>query len=339
MTPEMAEHTSEMDVAANRVGYSLEKAQGQYRLYRLSQFHPNRWGVVTEYKAIGIGNGSDIIARTFPYVKEGGSSVLDDYTFDDLKKYKMVFLNSFEFRDRTYAEDLVVKLSEAGVKVIISADGIPEDRNVQGKVFLGVVSNPISFSQGFPILQTIAGDLDTDLFPEDSREWNTYFCDGLDEVWGTVKDDNYKISFLGKRKNDNIVYIGLNLVYYFGQTRDKGVENLLGKIMDLSTTTLPDRKIVPLDIKFQPDRIVINSKYDNVDTTLAYHNFFNLDKKKYEDNHLLIVPSGVTEIELKYPNLAPGLICTLLSFVLAIIYHVLIYFREISGQRKKKEVE
>ncbi|MBR5337853.1 MAG: hypothetical protein IK152_07700 [Lachnospiraceae bacterium] len=330
------EHIKEIDSAAQFVGYSLDSESKAFRLYSLKKSHPEEWGVVTEYKAIGIGAGSETIARQFPYMKEGGSDILDDYTFEDLKGYELIYLSAFEFRNRQYAEDLVVRLSEAGVRILIAADGVPEDRSVAGRIFLGVICNPISFSQGFPLLETIEGELDTDLFPADNREWNTYFCDGLDHVWGKVKDENYDIPFLGTVKNDNIIFVGLNLTFYYGLTRDEGVEKLLGNVMSLSTSTLPDRKIVPVEIEYEPDRITITSEYANLDTTLAYHDFFNLDKSEYEDNHLLYVPKGVTEINLSYPMMAPGLICTLLSIIFAVMYLLAVYLREI---RKRTEQE
>ncbi len=333
LTGNMKDHINEIDSSAKTAGFVLNAAQGDYRLYKLAVDHPDEWGVITEYKALGIGAGSDIISRMFPYIKEGTSNVLDDYTVDELSKYELIYVSSFEFRDRAYAEDLVTRLSEAGTKVIISADGVPEDRAVNGKVFLGVLCNGISFSQGYPLLDTIEGTLDTDLFPTEYREWNTCFCDGLDQVWGLVKDENYDIPFLGTVKNDNIIFVGLNITNYYGLTKDPGVEKLLSGIMSLSTKDLPERKIVPIEIKYEHDKITINSDYDNVNTTLAYHNFFGLDKAQYEDNHLLYVPKGVTEIYLEYPYFVQGLLCTVVSGLLALIYHVVIH---IMNHRRRK---
>ncbi len=334
----LKEHIEEIDQAAKLVGYTLDANNEKYRLYKLAKDHPHEWGVISKYEALEIGDGSDIIAMMFPYIKEGSSNVLDDYTFEDLSKYKLIYLSSFEFKDRAYAEDLIVRLSEAGTKVFISADGVPEDRAVNGRVFLDVLCNEITFSQGFPLLETIDGTLDTDLFPAEYREWKTYFCDGLDQVWGKVKDQNYDISFLGTKKNDNIVFVGLNLTYYYGQTRDAGVKKLLSRVMSLSPTELPKREIVPIEIQYEPDKITITSDYDNVNTTLAYHNFFNLDKSEYEDNHLLYVPKGVTEIELKYPQFIPGLLCTLLSLAFAIAYHSVLYRRERRGLLEQEQL-
>lgn len=330
---DMNKHIQEMDDSARRVGYTLDKEQGPFRLYRLEKPHPDQWGLITEYKAISIGNGADIMTRLFPYMKDGASNLLDDYTFEELKKYELVYLASFEFRNREYAENLLVDLSEAGTKVVISADGVPDDRAVNGRVFLDVLCNDISFSQGFPLLDTIDGTLDTDLFPSELREWKTCFCDGLDKVWGKVKDENYDISFLGTKKNDNIIFVGLNLAYYYGQTRDSSVEKLLSRVMSLSTTDLPKREIVPIEIQYETNKITINSDYDNVNTTLAYHNIFGLDKKKYEDNHLLYVPKGVTEIYMEYPYFVQGIICTVVSGLLALIYHVVIH---IMNRRRRK---
>lgn len=333
LSDDEAKHVKEMDTCAKKVGYDLDSQIGKNRLYTLSKEHPQEWGVVSKFKAIAIGDGSEVIARQYPYFKEGGSNILDDYTVDDLKQYQIVYLTSFEFKNREYAENLVVQLGEAGTKVIISADGVPEDRAANGKVFLGVLCNGISFSQGYPLLETIEGTLDTDLFPSEYREWNTCFCDGLDQVWGVVKDEKYDIPFLGTVKNDNIIFIGLNLTNYYGMTRDASVERLLSSIMSLSTQDLPERTIVPIDIRYEADKITISSDYDNVNTTLAYHNFFGLDKAQYEDNHLLYVPKGVTEIQLKYPYFVQGLLCTVGAALLALIYHVVIHIMNRRSRR------
>lgn len=329
----LKEHVEEIDQAAKITGFTLDTKNENYRLYKLAKDHPHEWGVISKYEALGIGTGSDIIAMMFPYIKEGTSNVLDEYTFEELSKYKLIYLSSFEFKDRAYAEELIVRLSEAGTKILISADGVPEDRAVNGRVFLDVLCNDITFSQGFPLLDTIDGTLDTDLFPAEYREWRTCFCDGLDHVWGRVRDENYDISFLGTKKNDNIVFVGLNLTFYYGQTRDAGVKKLLSRIMSLSPTDLPKREIVPIEIQYEPNKITITSDYDNVNTTLAYHNFFNLDKSQYEDNHLLYVPKGVTEIYLEYPYFVQGLLCTVVSGLLALIYHVVIH---VMNRRRRK---
>ena len=48
----------------------------------------------------------------------------------------------------------------------------------------------------------------------------------------------------------------------------------------------------------------------------------------YEDNHLLYVSKGVTEIYLVYPYFAAGLICTLLSALMAVGYYLMIHVKE-----------
>ena len=58
---------------------------------------------------------------------------------------------------------------------------------------MGVTCNQISFSNGYPEMDTIDGLLNTDLFPPDYTEWNTVYLEGLDDVWGTVYDDAVKL--------------------------------------------------------------------------------------------------------------------------------------------------
>ena len=48
----------------------------------------------------------------------------------------------FTYDDRAAAEQLITRLSESGVRIVIAADGIPEDRGSRNQSFLGGVCNP-----------------------------------------------------------------------------------------------------------------------------------------------------------------------------------------------------
>lgn len=90
----------------------------------------------------------------------------------------------------------VMELSEAGVRVIINADGTPVNRNLNVAEFLGVTCSSIKFENGYPILYM--GEEELDCF----------------------YDNNLKEAFLGTVKNDNIVFVGLNLGYHYVLTDD-----------------------------------------------------------------------------------------------------------------------
>lgn len=331
---DLADHPVElMDEAAEKVGYRLVDHNDGYRFYKLDV--EGNWGTVSQYRAIGIGTAAPAISRQFPVVEETETTNLNDFTFEELSKYDVIYLAGFTYDDKAAAEKLVTDLSEAGVRIVIAADGIPEDRASHNQSFLGVICNGVSFSQGYPDLDTIDGVLDTDLFPDGFREWSTVYVDGLDEIWGTVDDLDWELPFYGTVKNDNIVVIGLNLTYYYSLTLDEGVGALLSRAMDLSSAELPEREIVPYTIEYTADDITITIDRDDVNTSLAYHDSFAADQEIYSKNHLTYVKKGTTVIGLTYPYLKQGIGVSIAAAFLILGYTL--YMRSRLQKPEKEE--
>lgn len=308
----------EMDEAAARVGYRLVNTNDNYRLYKYDV--DGNWGTISNYPAVGIGSGTKQLSRQFPVVQEMESDNLNDYTFEDLCDYKLIYLAGFTYDDKSAVEDLIVRLSEAGVRIVIAADGIPDDRGSQNQSFLGAVCNGVTFSQGYPDLDTIDGVLDTDLFPDGYREWSTVYLDGLDEVWGTVRDLKWELPFYGTVKNDNIIIIGLNLTYYYGLTEDEGVGKLLSHALNISSSDLPEREIVPYEVQYTKDSIIIDTDKENVNTGLAYYDSFQASREIYSGNHMMHVKAGATVISLTYPCLVWGILTSIAAAFLTAWY-------------------
>lgn len=310
----------DVEKAANAVGYKRVEKNEQYVLYHIDT--PDSWGVVSSYRAIAIGTGADIISMQFPAVETADSDNLTDYTYEDLCGYKEVFLNGFTYDDREIAEDLVLRLSRAGVKVIIYADGIPQDKATHSQSFLGVTCSAITFHNGYPDMDTRIGVIYPDMFPQGHTTWNTVYLDGLDTVWGTFYDNGFSLDFYGTVKNDNIIMTGLNLTYFYSLTDDQAIGQLLSNMTGISSNELPDRKIVPLNVEYGKNRITITSDNDNVDTTLAYHDIFGKSSGITSRNNLLYVNKGTTVIKLKYPYLWQGAAVSIAGVVLLVVWMI-----------------
>lgn len=324
----------EMDLAASNVGYRLVNSNDNYRLYKYGI--DGNWGTVSEYPAIGIGSATDQLSRQFPAVEETQSDNLNDYTFEDLCNYKLIYLAGFTYDDKAAAEELVTKLSESGVRIVIAADGIPDDRGSQNQSFLGVVCNGVVFSQGYPDLDTVDGVLETDLFPDGYREWSTVYVDGLDEVWGTVDNVDWELPFYGTVKNDNIIVIGLNLTYYYGLTEDESVGQLLSRALNISSSDLPKRETVPYHVEYMEDRIVLSSERADLNTGIAYYDSFKASGEIYQRNHLLHVGEGATVIFLTSPYLKWGIVTSIAAAAL-IVWHALYRKRRAKSARREME--
>ncbi len=310
----------DVEKAANAVGYKRVEKNEQYVLYHNDT--PDSWGVVSSYRAIAIGTGADIISIQFPAVETADSDNLTDYTYEDLCGYKEVFLNGFTYDDREMAEDLVLRLSRAGVKVIIYADGIPQDKATHSQSFLGVTCSAITFHNGYPDMDTRIGAIYPDMFPQGHTTWNTVYLDGLDTVWGTFYDNGFSLDFYGTVKNDNIIMTGLNLTYFYSLTDDQAIGQLLSNMTGISSNELSDRKIVPLNVEYGKNRITITSDNDNVDTTLAYHDIFGKSSGITSRNNLLYVNKGTTVIKLKYPYLWQGAAVSIAGVVLLVVWMI-----------------
>ena len=190
----------DMDMAAGASGYSVAGENAAYRLYHMDTY--DNWGTISKYEVIGIGSGTPLISQSFPAVEETDSDNLNDYSYEQLSQYKQVILDGFTYDDKTAAEELVLRLSEAGVKVVIYADGIPQEKKTQSQEFLGVTCSDIVFKNGYPDMDTKLGVLYPDLFPKGYATWQTVYVTGLDNTWGSVMDNGLKLDFYGTVKND-----------------------------------------------------------------------------------------------------------------------------------------
>lgn len=322
----------DMDMAAGASGYSVAGENAAYRLYHMDTY--DNWGTISKYEVIGIGSGTPLISQSFPAVEETDSDNLNDYSYEQLSQYKQVILDGFTYDDKTAAEELVLRLSEAGVKVVIYADGIPQEKKTQSQEFLGVTCSDIVFKNGYPDMDTKLGVLYPDLFPKGYATWQTVYVTGLDNTWGSVMDNGLKLDFYGTVKNDNIIVCGLNLAYYYGVSPDKSVGRLLSDMMDITSAQLPERTNIELKVEHDVNGITITSDYDNVNTSLAYHDIFVSDEWLGKKNNLTYVRAGVTKIMFKIPYLWQGLCVSVAGLILSAVWVVVL-----AGFNKKHQMQ
>lgn len=322
----------DMDMAAGASGYSVAGENAAYRLYHMDTY--DNWGTISKYEVIGIGSGTPLISQSFPAVEETDSDNLNDYSYEQLSQYKQVILDGFTYDDKTAAEELVLRLSEAGVKVVIYADGIPQEKKTQSQVFLGVTCSDIVFKNGYPDMDTKLGVLYPDLFPKGYATWQTVYVTGLDNTWGSVMDNGLKLDFYGTVKNDNIIVCGLNLAYYYGVSADKSVGRLLSDMMDITSAQLPERTNIELKVEHDVNGITITSDYDNVNTSLSYHDIFVSDEWLGKKNNLTYVRAGVTKITFKVPYLWQGLCVSVAGLILSVAWVVVL-----AGFNKKHQTQ
>lgn len=322
------ETDGDLDQAAKRSGYRLVATNGAYRLYHRNT--PSTFGVQSSYRAIAIGTSAHGLALQFPAFEEADSTNLDDYTYDELKDYDVVFLGGFTYSSRANAEALVSKLADHKVRVVIAADGIPSDEHTGAKTFLGLDCEQIDFKNGFPELKTKDESLVTTLFPNGYENWSCVYVNGIEKPTVTIEENGRTLPVVGSLHNDNIQVIGLNLTYYESLTHDDNVAKILSGVLGIRSSELPQRKLVELSVTYSSDgrSIAIDSPADDVNTTLAYQDVFESESKLTRRSNLLCVGKGSTIITMSYPYLVPGLALSTGGIAMTVALYALARRRE-----------
>lgn len=290
--------------AAAALGYELVETTGGYALYHMETI-PS-WGLVSRYSAIGLGETAYRMSLSFPAMKETADPCLDHYTLDELSGYALVYLSGFTYEDRTAAEELVRALAQAGVRVVIDAEGLPEDRASRDRSFLGVRCNSMELSNGYPELEVGGRLLETGLFPRDYTKWQTVYVEGLSEVRGVAWANGLELPFYGTAESENILFLGLGLERYLFLTHDQAARELFAQVLDLSEADLPYRRLVPVEVEYTADGLAVTTNTDEVNTTLSCLDAFVSGEELKNDDQLLVVNAGTTRIALRYPCLGWG---------------------------------
>lgn len=310
----------QVERAAAKIGYRLVEKSSRYSIYHLDR--DAGFGVVTTYDAIAIGTATEDFTFLYPAIRTGTSRNINDYSYEELLQYKLVFLDGFTYSDKRAAEELLIRLSEAGVRVVVSADGIPVNDKNGIREFLGVGGYSIQFTNGYPLIITEEDTIDLDLFPGEHADWRTVYLEGLDECWAYLEDKNEELEFYGTVKNDNIVFVGLNLVYHCVLTKDRTAIELLSKAMEpIGTEDIPERVTVPVNISYAKNTVCIETEFNNVNTCIAYHDNFVVKEGRniWEEHNLTYTDAGVTKIEMHYPYLWQGLAVSVAGIILTVI--------------------
>ena len=315
--------------------------QSKYYLYQETNeayiFHmdtPDTFGVQTQYRGFGIGEYVSQIV--FPYPTFIGESVnIQDYTVEKLSQYETLYLSGFEYYDRLVAEAMVTELANMGVRVVIDMTHIPVVQETKRLYFLGVVAQDIEFETMFPTLTFQGNEMYMSKFPEEYPAWNTKYIEGVDHVWGSADYYGQKLVFAGTKDNDNIVFMGFNLLFYCTQTQDENAYKILNKCFNKELYELPVRKIVPITVKYEKNKIVIDTTVENINTTIAYQDIFVSDDNIINQNNLLFITQKHTEITLVYPYLKQGALVSLAGFVGILLWMGIILLIDLLRKRHK----
>ena len=221
---------------AKEVGYERKYEDENVLIYKYDI--DKAFEAEVTYDGITIGKYGDNIIYNFPNFTSGESDYIDDYDIEELMSYKSIFLSGFKYNDKEKAESMIKELSESGVRVVIDINGINNDG------ILGVNSNHIDFIDKYGQVYYKGREIALDNFPE---ELNTFRCYYIENI--TADDSNYAIadSMLLNYihyKNDNLIFVGLNLPYYAFLTKDKDAILILEDILGVEANKLLEIEVI-----------------------------------------------------------------------------------------------
>lgn len=128
--------------------------------------------------AIAIGNASTDLVMYFPWLIQGFSSSLEDYSWEDLTPFRLIYLIEPDIKDLRRFEKRVVELVDSGKVVIIielgKAGGLP---------VMGIVPYRESISQGSLFAHAPKSPFANSFSLESIEGQEIVAIGNLDEVW------------------------------------------------------------------------------------------------------------------------------------------------------------
>lgn len=315
----------DMLAAAASSGYTLVKETSGAYLFKHET--PDTFGVVTEYQGIVIGKYANEMTITYPAFVAGNEIQIDAYSYEELADYKTIFLSGFTYQDKTAAEELLKRLAEHGVRIVIDSTHLPADAGTKIESFLGVTNQQVHFQNRYPTLQVNGKSYQTGTFLAEDSDFATGYLSKVDHVLGSVQVGAETLAFYGYNDaNPNIYFLGINLMYYAISTDDAVAFNVLDEVLDVSSGQLPVRQLVPLTVEQTERQLRIHVEDETVlaagatvNTTIAYQDIFSSKQEITDTNHLLEVHAADTVITMQYPMFAAGLLVFIVGLIAGMV--------------------
>lgn len=302
--------------AASTVGYKKYQEDSRTIIYK----YPTAGSFATKvnYDGIAIGSYSPNALYIFPKLRVGDSEYLDDYSYSELRKDKVVYLSGFKYRNKKNAEALALKLSRRGVRVVIDVTGLEES-------FLGVTAEPVSIKDNYQNIYYKNKRLKTEKFPNEYRDWSTYFLNGVKNKKSYDVENHKIIKYLGKKDNRNLTFIGLNLPYYAFLTKDEGVVKILEDVLSMKAYEIPKRVLHKIEVKRKDNMLNIKSDSTNVIVPVAALDAFVKVRGNYSvKDNLIYLKTEQVKIKIIYPYLGIGTILSIIFLIFMIILSIMI---------------
>jgi len=303
---DLAKELSKLEKAASAQGYMEKYRDDDVIIYKYPVSF--KFGTKVSYEATAIGKYASNLLYIFPKMQLGISETMDDYTFDELKDNKTIFLSGFKYKNKKTAEELILKLSRNGVRVVIDSAGLEES-------FLGVSGEVITIKDNFKNLYYKNQPLTTEDFPQEYSLWKTTFLRGIENMDSYQVADSRLLNYIGNMDNENLIFMGLNLPYYSFLTKNTSAIKILEDSLNLESYELPERTVHKVEVSRNDNVLTIRADSPDVVVPVAALDAFVKISGDYETkNNLIYLKSKEVTIGIIYPYAKEGFIISL-SFV------------------------
>lgn len=315
-----------MKTAAQQCGYEALFENAKAVLFKESGIE-SRYGVITQYKNLAIGDHASYIAYIYPDFGLGNSYCLEDYTVEELAGYEVLYLSGFTYRDQKQAENLLRALADKGVRIFIDMQHIPVNALTGKNEFMGVYAQTVQFTDRFPILQNENGsEFKLDEQIEGIKTWNTVYISGCSEVLKeTSYDGRRHLVYLGRNGSPQITFMGLNLVYYYLSTHDADLLRFLNETLLLSPGELPMAELAEVEKEENQDVLILRTDKDHVNSGAAAAACLAPDRILHIQDGMWVIDSGGTTFEILPADRTKGVITSILGIVLLGILWISVY--------------
>jgi hypothetical protein len=176
---------------------------------------PSSYFMRQERNAIAIGRASPGLIMTFPWLVQGYSSYLEDYSEKYLSRFSLIYLVEPEVRSFNKFEEILGKLAGEGKTVIV------EMGRAENWPVLGIVPYWETIVSGAEILPINDSPFEQRFILDADPKGRASALGNLDEVWMEVKMGEKHLPALGYK------YSGGNRVYFLGLALSQQLESSL----------------------------------------------------------------------------------------------------------------
>lgn len=296
------------------------------------------YGVIATYENLAIGEHANSIAYIYPSFGVGHSTCLEDYTVEELVKYKRLYLSGFTYREKTRAESLLREVANKGVKIFIDMQHIPENKLTGKNEFMEIYAQFIQFTEDFPVLSTNNGNqFKLSFYTTTDTTWNTVYVSGCTKVLKEAAYEKKKhLTYLGRGEDENITFMGFNLAFYYLAIQNKDLKRFLDESFEIEEDIPPQLEIVPLEVEFSEKQVKVTSPKDMVNCNIASAETLIPDRIISTQEHMWVVNENETVFGIERPDSTEGMFCGAIGLICLMLLWIVVYVVLEPEEKKNK---